>query len=202
MKRQPIIGEIDVRGQLTIHRFVVHVMAHVSEIRLFGLKSLTDGQCFFNTQMSRVWLVTQRIENQYVEALKLLHARLGNLIHVGAIGNVIDAKAENVKMCVLQGDWDNFMTKDSERLGVNPMQIELRNVRFDFTRLFGKGIRKRLLHDRFGFLIAINRDRAFLIFAERAQVIEAKEMIDVEVCVDHCMDTLDFLTQELQTQLG
>ena len=61
---QPIIGELNTRGQLLVGGLVFQMVGNVGEQGSLGGQFADDRQGFFQTQMGRMRLVAQAVEDQ------------------------------------------------------------------------------------------------------------------------------------------
>src|SRR5438270_8738288 len=98
LKLEAIISKFNAGRQAAISFLVVEIVADMGQIRTGRLESLNDVHCLPDAKMARMRLIPQSVEYQHSQALKQRPTLLRDLVHVRAIGDVIDAKPKNFKM--------------------------------------------------------------------------------------------------------
>src|SRR5947209_9998360 len=99
----------------------------VREVSTFGLDSLDNGESFIDTQVARVRLVSQSVEDEDTQAVQQRPASFRKTVHVRAIGDVVQAKSEDVKASVDQGNRNNPLAQNRERFFGNLAEHQLGN---------------------------------------------------------------------------
>src|SRR5262249_55497065 len=102
-------------------------MAQMRQIGTFGLELGNDSEGLIQAEVSRVRPKTQRIQYQNAQTMQARPARFRDAIHIGAISQIADAKTENIKMSMNQGDRRNELAQDEERLFGDALEGKLRN---------------------------------------------------------------------------
>ena len=72
LEYQTVVGQFYTCRQFGVGFVVVEVMGHMSEVGLGGLEFGDDCQGLFNIEVSRVFFMTQRVEDQKLDAAKSL----------------------------------------------------------------------------------------------------------------------------------
>ena len=77
----------------------------------------------FETVVRDVAAAADTVDDEVVKVLQLFEFFVRNVVHVGAVGNIAEAVAQDRKLEMLASDWDNFHALNAERLLVNQMDV-------------------------------------------------------------------------------
>src|SRR5437667_12206907 len=91
---QPVVGDVGMRRQILLER-LRQLMRDVDEISFFGLNARCDFERLRDTQMSRVWLLPQRIDDQTFNAENLLRYFIRHRAAIAEISDEITSLSEH-----------------------------------------------------------------------------------------------------------
>jgi hypothetical protein len=195
---QTVVGKADVRGECGLGGGVVQIMAHVNEVGASGLELFDDRNGLVEMRMTGVRVAPERVEDQYVEALKQGEAYVRNIAHVGQVGCAAEAIACDLLASVGYGDAAKACAEQVHSgswSGIDAVNFDPRAG--GVAVLFAKGV----LEDTFDTcrrrVVGVDRQIALHTKTQRSQVIEAHYVVCVAVGVEHGVDTLDALPQRL-----
>ena len=77
----------------------------------------------FQREMRDMSSATYAVDDEVVEVLQLVVFFVRNVVHVGAVGNIAEAVAQDRKLEMLAADRYNLHTVDAERVLVNQMDV-------------------------------------------------------------------------------
>ena len=87
------------------------------QLGMDGTYDFLDG--LIETKVRDVRARAERIENQHVESCEKRPACCGNFVHVGAVGDVADTKAEHIPAAVFERDRNDLRPQCMKRIGVD-----------------------------------------------------------------------------------
>ena len=123
---QPVIRQLHVLRQPRICRLIIKSMRNMREKRAPRPDSLNHPDRLRNTEMRRVRLLPQRIQNQRVQAFEILPTLVGNLVTVRRVGGVSNSKSEDVGIAVQQPKRLHMRLKHLERFHADRYELQLR----------------------------------------------------------------------------
>jgi hypothetical protein len=198
-----IVGKIDVIRQSCASRLVFKFVAHVREQRTAWLEATGDLDRLIQSKMRDVRIAPQRVENKYVQISQQLHAFRRDLVRVGAIGDVADAKSEYLEIwTVPERNRDNLSAQEFERLAVDVMNLELRHAAWVKIGRWIERIVERSPNAAFYRRLAIQRHGPAKIKLLQPQVIQSKNVVGVLMRIQHGMDHPNLFAQQLMPKVG
>ena len=175
-------------------------MADVREVGLTGLEARHDLERLGDVEMGRVRAVTQRAENQDVDAVENGPRLVGEPAAVGQIRERSETKTQDGPRAVEDRD-----RLDAHRIDVearrNCRQADLRNAAALFLRRVkdvGEGAPQ--IADR--ALVGVGRDRAAFDRVEPPHFVHAHDVIGVAVREKNRIDPGHAVGQRLHAQIG
>jgi hypothetical protein len=143
----------------------------------------------------------QTVENQCVEPFKQRPRRGWNLIGVGAIGKVTEAKTKYVEGTMSERQRHDTDTKQPERGRRDPLKRHFRKSSPRDWHCF-KGIIESFPNTTLYPLLAIDGEWLPDGKTNWTNVVETVEMIDMVVRVKHGVDNAEPLSKKLRPQVG
>jgi hypothetical protein len=199
--REAVVGEFDARRKPGRHRGMVDVVRHVHEERAAGPYPRRHRQRLVDRKMRRVPLRPQAVEDQRVEAGEEGPGVGGNLVGVGAVGQITESEAEHAEGAMPERQRHDAGPQQVKRRRRDPLEGHLRQAASRGRQgLEGvvEGLADPLLHP----LLAIHRQRSAGGETDRADVVEAIDMIDMVVGVEYGIDAAEPLAKQLRAQIG
>ena len=104
-----IVRQMNTRRQEAFFGSVrLDVVAHVDEPCFFCAYGMSKSNGFLNSLMTGMRIVSQAIDNEVFDTLEIGIFGVGNRFHVGDVGKVLNAEANNGKFAVHDTDGDDF----------------------------------------------------------------------------------------------
>ena len=123
-----VVSQLHVAGQARVRRLVFEVMTDVRKERLPRLQAVRHRDSFVQAKVRHVRTSTQRIKDQDVQTCQQFEAFVRDLIRVGTVSDVADAKSQHLKAgTVEQANRLNPRAENFERIGRNLPKHERRN---------------------------------------------------------------------------
>ncbi len=199
-----IVSEADVFGQARLGFGVAEIVAHVDEIGAFGTDGFRSFDGVVEGQVGCVRGMAQGIEHKHVGTARDRNRRKGDRLAVGIISQklpVTTRKHQPRRDHPPVGEFDGSdpepakVERTFDRHGRGPDVVaelvgSIEGVLEDAPEV-GEGGRGGM--DGHGLVFDLT---------EAAQIVEAKDMVRVRVCVDHGIDARDVFTQALEAQIG
>lgn len=162
----------------------------------------SDGNRFFDREMSRVRLIAKCTDDQCLDAFEQFDRFRGNEIRVRAIRKVTDPKTEHIEVrSVFHWNRGQRRPQDFERRSVDPLKFQFRRRSwmsfFSISERIAVGLSDLRL-DRFG---AKQRNRMAEPERKQTQVIESEDVVSVLVGVNHRMDDSHAFANQLGPQI-
>lgn len=169
----------------------------------FGLELLGDGDGFVEAVVGDVWLVAEGVEDEGVEAFELVEAVGGDVVGVGAVGDVADAEAKDFETrAVKQADRFDLRAEDVEGIGGDAIEGQTRDGSFVSLLVRREGIIERVSKTTLDSFFTIKWQRRIEIELKESQVVEAEDVVGVLVCESDCVNDADSLAKQLLPQVG
>ena len=190
------------RRQFALGVGVVHFVRHMSEKGAARLETIDPHEGLIDAGMAWVRRFAQRVDDDDVEVSKQGQARFWDRVHVGEVGGVAEAEAGDFLLAVKQG---NALEGDS----VNDDGL----VSFDAVHLHasacgvfgfgGEGVVEDFFDDARAGVIGVEGHVAVgVVEGERAQIVEAEDVIGVRMRIEDRIDVADVFAQGLLAEIG
>src|SRR5687768_15486485 len=171
------------------------------EERAFWIDLRDILQGFVETEVSRVRLDANAIQNQNVQVLKSGNCFVGNKIQIRRVSKIVESVSDDRKLSVDDFEGSNFEiltdTKRSpwndrvrDQLGQTAAEMRrVKNILKDSTKIYPRD------------LVRVNTHRP-VTKIERPNVVETEDMIDVAVRDQDRVQSLDLRTQRLLSKIN
>ena len=191
---QAVVGETDVRWQDGFGGGVVEVVAHVGEEGAARLELFDEGDGFFEVRVAGVRLAAQRVEDEDVEVLEQRNALVGDVAHVGEVGGGAEAVAGDLLAAVGDGDAPEAGAEEIDaRAGRGVDAVNLDAGAGGVAVFLAEGVVEDALDVAGGGVVGVDGQVALGVEAERAEVVEAEDVVGVAVGVEDGVDAADVL---------
>lgn len=183
--------------QLAFGVGVVEVVRDVGEPGVARLKAFDPMQSLIDIGVAGMRPFAQRVDDEDAEVLQQRQAGVGDDVHVGEISSVPEAEACHLLLAVDERhalesgsvNGDGFLAFETVHADAGAGRI------FRFGR---EGIVEDSLDDGGAGVVGIKRHVAVgMMEGERAQIIEAEDVVGVGVGVEDGIDVADFFAQNL-----
>jgi len=175
----------------------------VREQGALGIQLSRHSHGFLETEMRRMRLAAQGIQDEHVQPQQSFHAFVGNLVGVGAIGDIANSEAQHIEARpVFESNGKNLRPQHFKRLDTNCPEHELRNGAFMSGRSIWKGVVKRPANPLLDQRLAVQRHGMAQIELKQPQVVQSEEMVGVLVREEHAVDDANLLAKQLGSQVG
>lgn len=179
------------------------MMRHVDEVAARGAETTNETDGIVNGLMTGMGLVTKGIDDEGVDALQHLHVLVGNGGHVGDVGEIMDAEADNGQPAVHDADRDDVdrscvALKDDGNMRLDAVEVDGWHSWITIllrSETIGNTFHKVIGTEGFGIYINIAKD------AVGAKIIKSANVIIVFVCNEHCMKWFEVDAKHLGTKI-
>lgn len=203
MELKAVVGEPDVGWEGGFGASVVEVMTHVGEEGAAGPEFFDVSDGFFEMRVTEVGVAAECIENEDVEVLKERETFVGDVAHVGEVGNRAEAVAGDLLVAVNDGDASEAgPEKINARTGGGVEATDFDAGAGGIAVFGAEGVGKDALHGAGSGIIGVDGEVAVGVEAEGAEVVEAHDVVGVGVGVEYGVDAADALADGLRVEIG
>lgn len=181
---------------------VVDFVGHVGE------EGAARGDAFHPTKgrvkmgVAGVRLGAEGVENEDVEVPEERQAGFGDGAHVGEIGGGAEAEAGDLEVAMEDGHALEGDAEDFGGLGIFEW-VELNAGAMRVRGVGGEGVVEDVAKDGRGGLVGVEGQEAGLVGeAERAEVVEAEDVVGMGVGVEDGVEVMDALANGLLAEVG
>jgi hypothetical protein len=166
--------------------------------RLGGIYRLGDAQVRW------VRPPPQRVQHQHVEPAQRLARLLGDLLHIGDVGQASEPVAEHTQMAVLKGEREDFDSSHHDwlaRLGRVKAEPGLRCPLVGPHRIV-EDVAERCADSLQRLGRPVHRQRQSPAHGENPEIVDPIDVVGVLVGVDHGVELGEAARKQLESELG
>src|SRR5579863_2796179 len=197
---EAVVSEVHVRWESGFRAFVSKIVANVREIGPPRIQLLHPSEAALNGRVSGMRTMTQGVEKQNIQILKLALRVVGNFAVVGEIRRRSKTKAQDFVFSVQQADGRELHSEEIERLAIDSVQIQTRNRRF--RRRVVERVLKYAADNGQRFFLGVDGDGLTLAIVEGTHVVETENMVGMRMGVKDRIDALDAGAEGLGAEIG
>ncbi len=181
---------------------MVQFVRNMSEKRETRFQTLRNRHRFGDAKVRRVGSRAKRSDSENLDSLEQTQRRFGDLVGVGAIGEVSDPKPKHIEVFPMpHRDRNHRDAHDLKWVNVDGAELKPGNRSRMGRHTVGEGVVERLSDSLLDASLAIQRHRATKLKREQSKVIQPEYVVGVLVRVDNGMNDRDFFSQQLCTQI-
>src|SRR5690554_489149 len=101
LKAESVVGRLDIGWQHCLERPVIEIDMKIGDDRMSRPQALDPAERILQREMARMRARTQRVDDPDAEIGKQADCAIGNVLDVGQVGDVAEAKAERIDVAVI-----------------------------------------------------------------------------------------------------
>ncbi len=176
------------------------VVGHVDEVGFGTAEKLGETDGFLDGLMGRMVSMAQGVEYEGINALQVGHLGIGDGLHVGDVGEVLDAEAEDGQVAVHDADGDDFdiLANMDGLVGLNATEVDGGHTGITFLgrrEAIGNALFKMV--GTIGFCIDIDVTEDTV----GTEVVEPADVVVVFVGDKHGVEGLEIGVEHLLTEV-
>src|SRR5882672_6504330 len=199
-----IIPRLDIRRQLGAQFGVVEIAVHVGEDRAFRADAVDPSERQVEVKMTRMRPVPERVDDPQLDAGERLYGSLRHIHQVGRVGHGTEAESEGGDVAV--GEQERHRrdgaarSRDRHRLARGD-RVPREVWRIAAARRGHEAISEPQREDAPGRLVCIHVYPPLMGDEQRAQVVDAVDVVGMFVGVEHAVEMIDGRVKQLLAQV-
>ncbi len=195
-----VVTQAHAGRQQALGALVRQVVRDVSEPRLARLQPFDQPQALLDGAVRGMRFITQRVQEQHIQAAEQGQGFFRDVAVVSQVGRFAETETVAGPASVKHGHGLEAQSGDLDRRAVEGVGPDARPRGLGLASM--KDVGENAPDDSQRFLGGIDRDRLGLQKVERAQIVEAQDVVGVAVSKQHRVDAREARAQGLLAEIG